>query len=122
MTNEEFDEMMLAPNCTDCNGLTADDDGEWKCAFQGKRTTEDCYGTDYCCMLYLIQKSEEDEEKEDNDYCDEADGVCEDCEINDVCDYVDDNDEEECGCDCECENHSVEEEEKPVESEMGGTI
>jgi len=129
MTNEEFDEMMLAPNCTDCNGLTADDDGEWKCAFQGKRTTEDCYGTDYCCMLYLIQKSEEDEEdddEEDRDYCEEADGVCEDCEIADYCDYADESDDDEDDdlwkCDCEECKPVVKEEVKPVESEMGGTI
>jgi len=134
MTNEEFNEMLLAPNCTDCNGLTADDDGEWKCVFQGKRTTEDCYGTDYCCMLYLTQKYEEDEEDEDedyHDYCDEAAGDCDTCEITETCDdaylYNDDDDEDVNSCECNCEECTEEtetksenvEELKPVEQVMG---
>ena len=129
MTREEFDEMMLAPNCVECNGLTEDGDGVWQCAFQGQRDTEDCYGTDYCCMLYLIQLDNDEEEEDERDYCDEADGECSCCEIADECDYAydcdEDDEEDDCGCDCdECKDAPVEEakeEVKPVE-EIGGTI
>jgi hypothetical protein len=66
MTREEFDEMMLAPNCVECSGCSVDEDNVTRCDFQGFRATEDCYGTDYCCMLYLIQL-EESNTKEDDD-------------------------------------------------------
>ena len=137
MTSEEFDEMLLAPNCTECEGLTADSHGEWRCVYQGKRATEDCYGTDYCCMLYLIQletNSNDDddfeEEDEDRDYCDEAAGNCDCCELAEFCDdaYSDEDEDEEANedlCECKCEECGEtttrkEEEVKPVETEIGG--
>ena len=139
MTSEEFNEMLLAPNCTECEGLTADSHGEWRCVYQGKRATEDCYGTDYCCMLYLIQletNSNDDddfeEEDEDRDYCDEAAGNCDCCELVEFCDdaYSDEDEDEdeednEDLCECRCEECGEtttrkEEEVKPVETEIGG--
>ena len=137
MTSEEFNEMLLAPNCTECEGLTADSHGEWRCVYQGKRATEDCYGTDYCCMLYLIQletNSNDDddfeEEDEDRDYCDEAAGNCDCCELVEFCDdaYPDEDEDEEANedlCECKCEECGEtttrkEEEGKPVETEIGG--
>jgi hypothetical protein len=86
MTYDECDETMMPPNCTKCSGLSENEDEVWQCLFQGKRNTEDCYGSDFCCMLYVAQC---DDVEEDDCDCDD------DCD-SELWDELSYDDAEEC--------------------------
>jgi len=66
---------------------------EWRCKYQGKQDTKDCYGSSFCCALYTIQKYSKDEVepegkkelKDDDGYCCNRE-ECPTCYMKSMCD------------------------------------